>query len=216
MAEVEYVPIAGRYRWADSKRFVSRQTLLNIADQESQRLKVRLQGVTRLLLDNKIDLPQWQGRFADELKAAHLRVGMLAGGGQDQMTQAKYGSVGYQIKRQFDYLANFANDIAAGDMRPSRILARAGLYSESVNATFNRVEQITRSDEGFTEALRSLDSQARHCPSCISYSTQGQWLPVEQVTPPAIACECQARCRCSIRYRKRPVNLNQEGILGVA
>ncbi|MFM7372930.1 MAG: hypothetical protein ACKO2Z_35140, partial [Sphaerospermopsis kisseleviana] len=80
MAEVEYVPKAGRYRWADTKRFVGRETLLNLVDQESQRLKVRLQGVTRLLLDEKIELSEWQSRFADELKASHLRIGMLAGG----------------------------------------------------------------------------------------------------------------------------------------
>ena len=213
MAEVEYVPAAGRYRWADTKRFVGRQTLLNLVDQESQRLKVRLQGVTRLLVDNRIDLAEWQNRFAEEIKASHLRIGILAGGGQDQMNAQKYGATGYQIRRQFEYLSNFANDIAGGNMRPSQILRRAGLYSESINSTFNRVEQITRADEGFTEALRSLDSQAQHCNSCISYSTRGKWLPAEQVVPPAINCECQARCRCTIKYRKRPTNLNRPGIL---
>ena len=38
--------------------------------------------------------------------------------------------------------------------------------------------------------------------NCITYNTNGKWLPIDQVIPPGTLCTCHGRCRCFIRYRR--------------
>lgn len=211
IGEISFNPNTGRYRRSDGK-FVSRQTVLNLAEQEQQQLSVRLKGITRLLAGEKITLGEWQLRMAEALKDSHLRLGALGAGGADKLGPQQYGAIGYQLQRQYQYLDGFANALYNGRLTIKQAIARAGLYGESAGITFNRIEQISREADGFTEAKRNLDPQARHCPSCLRYATN-KWVPIDQVVSPGTACECQNKCRCQIQYRR---GLSRPGILAVA
>lgn len=200
--EITYNPKAGRYVYADSKRFVPKAVIQHLVATEQQQLGVRLQGVTRLLATGKIDLPTWQTRFADTLKAAHLRLAALAAGGKTGLSPQHYGATGYQLAKQYEYLDRFARQLAAGQVSVAQAMRRSRLYASSAKLTYNRAEQITRQGEGFLEAKRVLDAQAQHCADCLRYSTKGRWVPANQVTLPATACACGQFCKCQIYYRK--------------
>lgn len=194
---------SGRYRNRITGKYESRATILKLVDSEAARLATRMQGHARNLTQNKIDLPQFQQRAAEDLKLSHLRSAMLASGGRSLTTQAQYGSVGRLLREQYSYLDGFARDLAAGKLTPSQAIQRAGLYGASSRSAFYQAEKIARTRENFKEAKRSLDAQSRHCESCLAYDTQGKWLPLQQVIMPTVNCQCMSRCRCLIFFRKR-------------
>jgi hypothetical protein len=197
---ITYDRRAGQYRGMNG-RFVPRTTVMNLVGQETVRTEVRLKAQTRLMIQGKIDLAEWQTRMAQTIKDAHLRVGTLAAGGKQGMTPQKNGAIGYQLRQQYEYLDRFANDLAQGKLTPEQALRRSGAYSKSVTKTFHRIEKLTRQEEGFGEAKRSLDPRAKHCSSCIGYHTNGKWKPIDQVMLPGMNCECGQFCKCSIEYR---------------
>ena len=210
---ITYNPKAGRYVGSDGK-FVSKAVVDNLLDQEQARAEVRLKGLTRLLIEQQIDLAEWQSRTAQTIKEANVRELTLAAGGKDRLTSRHYGAAGYQLQQQYKYLDNFARQLYAGNVTEKQAIRRSGLYAQSVRITFSRSEQLSREAEGFTEAKRSLDPQAQHCNSCLKHSTNGRWVLASRVTPAGLNCECGQWCRCRVSYRRRPANsLNQSGIL---
>lgn len=199
--EVTYNPRSGRYQRADGQ-FVGKEAIQNLIAQEQQRLAARLQGHTRLMVDRQISLAEWESRMAGSLRDSHLAIGAVGSGGKSRMTSRQFGAIGYQLRRQFQYLDGFAQALHQGKLTRTQAIARAGLYADSITTTFHRAEQISRQSEGFDEALRALDPQAKHCPSCLTYSTNGQWKPLVDVVSPGNNCECGQRCKCQIYYRK--------------
>lgn len=210
--EIAYNPRAGRYVRSDGK-FVGKEVIRNLVDQEQQRLQVRLQAHTRLMADQRITLAEWQLRMGESLRDSHLRVGTLGAGGRARTEAQHFGAIGYQLRRQYQYLDGFARALYEGKLTQEQALRRAASYADSINTTFHRAEQISRESEGFDEALRSLDPQAKHCPSCLGYSTYGEWKPVSQVVTPGTNCECGQHCHCQIYYRRsnrpNPLSLNR-------
>lgn len=213
ISEIVYNSNAGRYVYADSRQFVPNAVIDNLLDQEIKRLETRLAATTRLLADDKLTLAEWQTRFATTLRDAHIQIGALASGGKNQMGSQQYGAIGFQLRRQYQYLDGFAQDLQDGKLTAAQALSRSRQYGSSINTTFHRLEQVTRQSEGFNEAKRGLDPQARHCASCPGYSTNGEWRAIDQVVSPGVNCECGQRCRCPISYRRNPNVLNQPGVL---
>lgn len=210
----QFNPNAQRYV-DEAGRFVADSVIDNLLDQEQQRLVVRLQALTRLLIVQQIPMETWQARFAMTLRDSHLRMTTLAAGGKDQLGFKHYGAAGYQLRNQYEYLSKFAADIAGGNVSVKQALNRSRMYASSIRLTYHRVQQISRADYGFNEAMRVLDPQSRHCDSCLRHATGRRYRPVEQVTPPGVDCECGQQCRCKIYYRRRmPQLLDESLILG--
>jgi hypothetical protein len=198
---IVFNPKSGRYRNEQTGRFVSRTEVLKLVDTETARLKVRLQGHTRLLLAEKITLSDWESRMAETIKESHLRMVMLGAGGKSRVTNAHFGAVGASLRSEYKYLHRFAAQISRGELTPRQILSRAAMYAASTRKSFYKGEQISRVIAGVTLAKRDLDPLARHCPDCLRHSTNGEWLPIEMVVVPGHRCQCGGRCRCSIYYK---------------
>ncbi|MGL5795664.1 MAG: hypothetical protein ACRC06_14945 [Waterburya sp.] len=199
---ITYNRSSGRYRDGQTGKFVSRATVLRLVDKEALQLEVRMKGHARLLVQGKIDIPEFQKRAAEDLKLSAIRSTILGSGGRSQVTNQAYGSTGRLLREQYNYLDGFARDLADGKLSKAQAIARAGLYGASTRSSFHQAEKIARGREGFIEAKRSLDPQSRHCGSCLQYSTQGQWKPLNEVTMPTVNCQCMSRCRCVVSFRK--------------
>lgn len=201
---------SGRYRNKETGRFVSRADVLRLVDNEEARLKTRLQGHTRLLLAKKIDVAEWEKRFATTIKESHIRMSTLGAGGKDNLTNAHFGAIGASMKQEYRYLNRFAKGIERGEYSERYILSRAKLYSASTKKSFYKGEQIARAIAGVRLAKRVLDPQSRHCADCPAYQKL-DWVPIETIVPPGQACACGGRCRCSIIYKpieRNPINLS--------
>lgn len=190
----------GQYR-GDGGKFVPRAQILKLVDEESARLETRLKAHARLLTQNKIDLPVFQQRMAEDLKLSHLRMSIFAAGGRTNMTKQHYGAVGRQLRTQYEYLDGFVTDLQNGKLTRERALARSGMYGASTRLAFHESEKITRSNEAFKKGMRVLDPAARHCPECLSYATL-DFVPISEIVPIGSRCSCSSRCRCQIIWRK--------------
>lgn len=203
---------AGQYR-DDRGQFVSRVEVGREVDRLAQRLAVRMQAQTRLLIADKLSLPEWQIESARLIKEAHIQASMLAAGGKDRLTNRHYGTIGAEVKAQYKYLDKFAAKLASGTMTPAQALRRSALYGKSLKISFAKSEQITRSGDGANAGKRILDAQAAHCAECIGHQ-RSDWVPIDEITPPGTNCSCQNNCRCRVLYRFiDPKILNRSGVL---
>jgi len=204
---LEYVKTLGQFRNAQSKRFVDRATVLQVVDAEAQRTAIQLQGHTRLMASGKISLSEWQERMAASVKSSHLRQALMGSGGKLQMTQQQYGFVGSRLAKEYQAIDQFAQALARGEITEKQALARAAQYGRSTALSFHQAEKVTRIRDNF-QALRSLDAAAQHCPECIEYDTQGQWIPAQDVKPTGADCSCRSNCKCRISWRRSLINLS--------
>lgn len=198
---ITYDSRAGQFRGSNG-RFVPRSTILQQINEVENATKTRLEQLSNLLVNNRISLSVWQERTMITIKEANLRTTILASGGKSQTTKSHYGKLGAELKKEWSRLDNFAKEIKSGKLSKAQIVARSKLYTQSSASAFYRSEMLTKSTEGFRYAKRWLDSSARHCNQCPSYSTNGLWLPLDQVILPGHRCDCRGRCKCGISYKK--------------
>lgn len=192
----------GQYRGEDG-RLVPRERVMAFVAEEVQRAQVELLSHTRQMAGQQITLAGWQRQMGATLKTTHLRLMALAAGGQDQLTQRHYGAAGYQLRQQYQYLDNYAQDLAAGKLSLPQALRRSASYAASAQVTFGIAEKISRQAEGFNAGKRLLDIQAKHCRSCIRHE-QPNWVPIAEIVSAGVDCECHNNCRCRVIYARVP------------
>lgn len=197
---VEYVPSAGLYRDAETKRFVPRSRILVELDREKRATQSRLSGLTRRLSNGSLSISEWQTEMGQSLKNSHLRLAALSAGGRSQLTPRHLGLLGDRLPDEYSRIATFSQEMKDGKISNQQAIARSKMYAQSAVQTFHAGEKIAREQEGKTLAMRSLEPGAAHCPQCPGYSTSG-FVPLSQVVAIGTACDCRGNCRCNIVYR---------------
>lgn len=118
--------------------FVSVEDLTGARQVFIDQQKQQAQTLVDRLVNNEINITQWTLQMREQAKQAHVTQYMLAAGGKNHMTQADYGRLGNAIRDQYGFLNNFANDILSGNLSEAQIRARANLYLNASNASFER------------------------------------------------------------------------------
>jgi hypothetical protein len=192
---------AGRYVSLTTGRFVPFSAVRDALESVIDASAVRMNVVTEQLIGQQISLAEWQSVMREQIKLSHTAAAAASRGGWAQMSQADWGAAGRMIRDQYDYLRNFAEQIANGTQAlDGRALVRADLYGDAARGTFEqmrrRYEQL---QNGMTEERRVL-GEADHCPGCLEQAQQG-WQPIGTLDPIG-AEECITRCHCTFWYRK--------------
>lgn len=192
---------AKRYYELDSGRFVSRATLRDSLEALMDTSALNMNALTTKLIDGGISLADWQTGMMSEIKSAHVAASALSQGGWAQMTQSDWGATGQMIREQYDFLRNFAGQIASGEQPlDGRALVRSDLYGDAANGTFEAMKRRMMTNDGYDQERRVLESGADHCDGCLDQAAQG-WQPIG--TLDAIGEEeCQVRCRCEFEYQR--------------
>ena len=116
------------------------------------------------------------------------------------MTQSDWGATGQLIREQYDFLRNYAKEIANGTQPiDGRMLVRSDMYADAANGTFWEMDKRSHLQDGYDEGRRVLESGADHCDDCEEYASEG-WMPIEDI-PEIGNSQCLTRCRCEIEYR---------------
>ena len=192
---------AGRYRNTATGRFVPERVVLREVDKVYAASAQTMKGLTQSLVDGDLSLPEWQRAMEAQIKMVNRIGGVAARGGLDQMTQADWGHVGAQTKRQYQYFRNFAAEIASGKQKLNgTAVTRAGLYGEAGRGTYQEGKRRQAKRKGYNEERRMLGF-AEHCPDCVKYAQRG-WQPIG--TLPRIGdSQCRTYCKCFFTYRTR-------------
>lgn len=200
---------AGRYR--DSKgRFTSRTTIQGELEKVAVQGKQNMRAVTDQLRNKEISLSEWQTRMMQEIKTVHVAQAAAARGGWAQMSQSDWGYVGSQVKQQYEFLQNFANEIQSGKQPlDGRATARAGMYGNAGHPMYQKMrDRYVKNNMGMEEERRRTTAH-ESCQGCLEEADKG-WVPIG-TSAPIGSKECRSNCRCYKEYRR----LNADGSYSV-
>lgn len=195
--DVEPLPaaVAAAWVWDDqakvfrntiTRRTITEHKAVTLRDFFIEAAKGDMDKLTRRLLNHNIDLQQWVLEMRTQSKTAYINEYLLARGGQNNMTQADWGRLGGLLKRQYEYIDNFARDIDAGKVSGGQIRTRARMYIDSATQAFERAK-----------------AQSLGIPSLPAYPGDGQTV-------------CRANCQCHWNIVDAEDHWNATWQLGVA
>jgi len=155
-----------------------------------------------LLRGGQISVADWQLQMRDHVKNVHLNAAITAAGGRDQMTQSDWGRVGQLIRTQYDYLDNFATQIANGLPIDGRLLTRSQMYTDAAVGTHETFTRLRMGNSGWDLERSILDPAANHCigeNSCIEQAAR-DFVPIGELVLIG-SRKCMSRCRCTMQYK---------------
>jgi len=165
---------------------------------DAQRQKTA--ALAERLRTGAIKLADWESTMHADLKALHVAIGTVAQGGTAQMSPAAYGFLGSELKTQYRYLTNFAQEIASGkQLLNGTLAARSDLYVEAARGTYYDVLTRQAASRGETMARRVLGG-SEHCAGCVVEAAK-DWVPLGDLAPIG-SQQCRSRCRCQVEYRR--------------
>lgn len=197
--EYSYSPLTRRYRDISTGKFVKATEVRAAVDQVILGAKASIQDLALSLQAGKLTLAEWQVQTAQALKTLHVASAVAANGGFANMSQADYGFTGNLIKQQYQFLQQFANDIASGKQKlDGTLLNRVNLYVEAARGTFEDMARRVAKIGGLTEERRIL-GPADHCSDCTTDANKS-WQPIG--TLPRIGDSiCLSNCHCTFDFR---------------
>ena len=193
-------------RWYDAStgRFVSETAVTAEMRLHQQATYAVLDGATRQLYMGHISLEQWQLTVAAELKDAHLAQAMFAVGGRANMSDANWGRVGGTLADEYRYLANFANEIAAGTVSEAQALARIRQYGNATQASYWREYKLV------SEVIYWNLHPAEHCGDCLTLAGGSPHKANELNQVPGDGnTQCRGNCKCTLS-REEVVQVQSE------
>lgn len=199
LPEYSYDERTGRYRDISTGRFVPATDIRAAVDTVIANNSKAVLDLAGKLQTGSISLADWQLQTAQRLKTLHVATAIAGRGGFASMTSSDYGFLGNLIKAQYQYLNQFANDIASGKQPLNgQFVTRVNLYVQATRGTFEDVKRWEATNQGNTQERRIL-GVADHCDSCTSASAKG-WQPIG--TLPRIGESlCKTNCKCSFEYK---------------
>lgn len=189
-----------RYYNLDTGQFVSFAEVRNALDEVADIAALRMNALSQQLIDGSISLADWQTGMMEQIKISHTAATAAANGGWVQVSPSDWGTAGAEIKAQYQYLQNFANQIASGEQPlDGRLLVRSDMYADAARGTFEEIRFKSMVAEGMEEEIRDLESGADHCDGCLEQA--GHWEPIGTLDRIGDE-ECGVRCKCNFRYRR--------------
>lgn len=134
----EFVNSVVRYRDTTTGRFVPRRTVLRYADQAVSVGQDAADVLANLVATGQISPADWFELMQQEIKSTFIQEAILGKGGRENMTPSDWGSVGRQLRDQYDYLEGFREDIEAGVLSEAQISSRSHLYFLASKGAFER------------------------------------------------------------------------------
>jgi len=140
------------WRWDDTVnryrdpqgRFISGKKLINIRDEFTARRMDAVNDLAEQMATDKLNLQQWTLNMRQEIKRTYLAEYEAGIGGRNMMTQSDFGRVGGMLKRQYEYLNNFAEEVRQGKLSVAQIKLRARMYIDSATQSFERSRSISQ------------------------------------------------------------------------
>ena len=205
MPDFIYSKSTGNYRYKSTGNAVPPERVNGWIDKAADTLKDNLARIAQQHREGKINLSEWVIQTGEELRNAHRAVTIIAMGGKQNMQQSDWGFVGAVIRRELQYLNNFANTI---ENRPPNteltqaFVSRAASYGAALYETYEKAKRrriIRELQAEFEENV--LEPGAEHCAGCLEATGQGI-VPVGTLAAVGDR-DCGSKCRCRIRYWKR-------------
>lgn len=190
----------GRFRGTGG-RFVSEPAVRAVIDDIADGSSERMAALSRSMLAGDLSLAEWQAGMGRIIKQSHVAAATIAHGGEQRMTAVEYGRAGQAIRTQYDYLTQFAAQIASAEQPlTDGLVARARQYGQAARPLFEREYGRDQMQRGYQSERNVLGAARDHCTLCPELSARG-WVPIGSL-PPVGSRPCRSQDRCRIEYRR--------------
>jgi hypothetical protein len=197
----EFTWDAASLRYRRGGRFVSERAVKLAIRRTIRAAAAEIRGVTADVAAGRVTVADWQARMAGELKNLHLASAMAARGGRRNMTPADWLRAGREIRYQLGRLGRFAADVAAGRLTERQVLARADLYVEAADGTFENARRGAAAGV-YSQERNVLGAAENHCGGCLTETARG-WVGLGELVPIGERA-CIVNCHCRYVFRGKP------------
>ncbi|MCG3207303.1 MAG: hypothetical protein FOGNACKC_00903 [Anaerolineae bacterium] len=171
-----------RYRNTKTKKIIGAAQMVELRDTFIERQQQRVADLAGRLVREEITVQEWALAQREIIKETYLAQYGMAVGGRQKMLPRDYGRIGAELRGQYKYLSDFAEEIRSGafaaatpDGLSNRIAHRANLYIGSSVRSFEKGRVATYGDELY-DALPQVPGDGETA--------------------------CMTQCRCSLRIEE--------------
>jgi hypothetical protein len=194
--EFFYDKRTNRFRYSDTGRFAPREAILNLSKKNIKSAENQLVVLTDLLMDGRMRLDDWQRSVGSLIKTLHIENLLLGKGGINNTFANDYLSAGRELKKEYQYLKDFAQDIKDGTVSKSQALSRVKMYGRKSKLGYWLGLDVSNANKKY---MRRILAPVEHCPECLQYGSMG-WQLKGTLPLPTQACSCRSNCRCTVVY----------------
>lgn len=119
-------------------RVMSQATLHDVRDAYLAATEDLIDSYVNNLSSGTWTVAKFEEEMRKRLKHAYIAEYTLGAGGFEQMTQADYGRIGAQLKKQYKYLRSYLQDLADGKETTGNARQRANNFMGSARQAFGR------------------------------------------------------------------------------
>lgn len=175
--EFAYNEAAGQYINVANGQFVSYDKVKAASEAYVTKAKEDMAAISEKLKAGEINVAQWQSEMKLAIQRMNITEATLANGGWAQMSPKDWGRAGARIKKEYQFLQGFAQDVADGKygdpITDGRFDSRWKLYGESGAKTYENTQlQNAREDMGHNRGKR-VRGKTDSCSDCIEWEAEG-------------------------------------------
>lgn len=177
-----YNPTKNAYRDLDTGRYVNPATVRNWARQAVDYGRESVEELGHMLARGELSVADWQTLMREQIREEYIVQYTLGRGGPGMLDAHDYGVIGRDLRDQYQYLDNFAADVAAGNLSEAQLVARSDLY---MNAASEAYSQASTTAAGVPELPAHPGDGTTQC-HCITTPevpvlTRRGWVPMLDV-----------------------------------
>jgi hypothetical protein len=198
--EYEFHRPSARYRYKDTKRFVSREAVKKLTQKAINQSEKQLSVIADALVDKSLTVGEWEGQTRAVLKQLHVWQYTLGAGGQHNLSDRDYALMGNRLKNEYKYLHRFAQELLDGTVSEAQFRYRLGLYLNATDNTHELGINESHYNAGFRWERR-VRTKEKSCYPCIGMALGG-WRPIGFYPEPGNDCYCRSNCGCYKDFSK--------------
>jgi len=166
---------SGHYVNRRTGRVVAPSAVVGAMDDSIVARTRQMRELSQQLQSGAITLADWRAQMQQHVKAVHLMATALERGGWANLQLADLIRAREKVRREYDYLANFVQQLQDGEQRmDGTFLQRTELYGKAARTTFYENRQANLAP-GW-EYVRSHRSLTDSCAECVNLD--GVWFRV--------------------------------------
>lgn len=209
--EFEFEPKSQRYRWKDSKKYVSQRVVTSLREKAIAQSLKNARSLTKQMLDGDITVDTWEREFMSELKTRTIQLYQLGKPGILDITDR--GKLGNQLRYQYDKLWGFRQAIVNDELSEKQIKYRAELYFNKTRWAYEEGRRQSHQINGYIWERR-MRRATESCIECIRYAALG-WRRIMTLPKIGELCSCQANCKCIFEYSSSATKPKQNTTLNL-
>lgn len=190
-----------RFRDLSTGRFVGEREIRDAVDRTADLASRRMGEAAARFRAGTITATEWQAEHLTLVKQSQIAAALAAYGGRDQMTPARWGTVGQQIRVQYQYARLMLADVLDGRQRLNgRLDARARQYGQASRALYENIRRREAASDGGLAFEENHLHASESCDQCRAQSASGR-VPIGTLVPIGMRT-CRASCRCTLSYHR--------------